>query len=177
MNLPALAHPRRRKRAQVNDRPPVIELFRGPRSQLLPLFEEADDSRAEIDGYIELGEVLVARLSRTIVGHIQLIGRGAEWEIKSIAVSREERGRGIGAALVRAAVERAFAAGARRVLVATATADIENLRFYQRSGFRMDRVERDAFTPERGYPPMKVSGIPLRDRVWFSMDRDHAAAD
>jgi len=46
---------------------------------------------------------------------------------------------------------------------------LQVLRFYQRSGFRMLRVERDAFTSTAGYPPMKVDGIPLRDRVWLSL--------
>ena len=82
----------------------------------------------------------------------------------------EEQGRGIGAALVRAALNRAFSAGASRVLVATATADIDNLRFYQSLGFRMDRVERDAFSVDRGYPRLEVDGIAVRDRVWFSIN-------
>jgi hypothetical protein len=54
------------------------------------------------------------------------------------------------------------------VLVATAAADIGNLRFYQRQGFRMRSVERDAFTPATGYPPgLLIDGIELRDRVWL----------
>jgi ribosomal protein S18 acetylase RimI-like enzyme len=146
-----------------------IEPFCGERSELLPLFAEADDSPAEIAAYIELGEVLVARYSQRVVGHVQLIASGAGWEIKSVAVIAEERRRGIGSTLVRAALDRAFAAGAARVLVATATADIDNLRFYQRLGFRMDRIERDAFRVERGYPVLEVAGIPVRDRVWFSL--------
>jgi hypothetical protein len=43
------------------------------------------------------------------------------------------------------------------------------LRFYQLLGFRLLRVERDAFTPETGYPEIVVDGIPLRDRVWLSL--------
>ena len=57
------------------------------------------------------------------------------------------------------------------MLVATATADISNLRFYQRLGFRMDRVQQDVFTVDRGYANLEVDGIPVRDRVWFSMSR------
>jgi RimJ/RimL family protein N-acetyltransferase len=59
------------------------------------------------------------------------------------------------------------------VVVATATADIDNLRFYQRLGFRMERIERDAFSAERGYRgDLKVHGIRVRDRVWFSLNCD-----
>jgi ribosomal protein S18 acetylase RimI-like enzyme len=137
---------------------------------LLPLFKQADDSPAQIAAYIELGEVLVARRARQIIGHLQLIAAGTDWEIKSVAVIEGERARGIGTALVAAARHRAGAAGAERVLVATATADIGNLRFYQRLGFRMDRIERDVFTLARGYTELQVDGIPVRDQVWFSID-------
>jgi hypothetical protein len=42
---------------------------------------------------------------------------------------------------------------------------------YQRVGFRMARIERDAFTPATGYPsPIDVDGLLLRDRVWFDRD-------
>jgi ribosomal protein S18 acetylase RimI-like enzyme len=148
----------------------AVAPFRGSRSELLPLFTQADDSPAEINAYLELGEVLVARRAQRIIGHVQLIAGGGDWEIKSVAVTEKQQGRGIGAALVRAALDRAFAAGASRVLVATATADIDNLRFYQRLGFRMDRVERDVFNIDRGYPDLEFDGIRARDRVWFSID-------
>jgi hypothetical protein len=47
-------------------------------------------------------------------------------------------------------------------------ADTGNLRCYQRQGFRMRTVERDAFTPATGYPPgVLIDGVELRDRVWL----------
>jgi ribosomal protein S18 acetylase RimI-like enzyme len=152
--------------------PITVELFCGPRLELLPLFAEADDSPAEINTYIDCGDVLVARRAREIIGHVQLIASGTAWEIKSVAVIEQYRSQGIGSALLRAALERAFSAGAVRILVATATADIDNLRFYQRFGFRMERVERDAFSADRGYPVLEVDKIPVRDRVWFSISAD-----
>jgi ribosomal protein S18 acetylase RimI-like enzyme len=149
-----------------------IESFPGPRCSLLPLFALADDSPTQIHRYIDLGEVLTARRAEQAIGHIQLIAHGAHWEIKSVAVLEQERRRGLGSALIATALARAFSTGATRVVVATATADIGNLRFYQRLGFRMDRVERDVFTADRGYPDLTVNGIPLRDRVWLSVDAE-----
>jgi hypothetical protein len=56
------------------------------------------------------------------------------------------------------------------LVVATAAADVGNLRFYQRLGFRMRAVERDAFTPDTGYTEeIFIDGIALRDRVWLDM--------
>jgi hypothetical protein len=53
--------------------------------------------------------------------------------------------------------------------VGTSSADIANLRFYQRRGFRMLSIERDAFTPADGYPEgIETDGLPLRDRVWLT---------
>ena len=84
-------------------------------------------------------------------------------------------GQGVGRRLIQAAVDLAAAEAVTTILVATAAADIGNLRFYQRQGFRMRSVERDAFTPATGYPPgLLIDGIELRDRVW--LDREVVAA-
>jgi hypothetical protein len=57
------------------------------------------------------------------------------------------------------------------MVVSTAAADTGNLRFYQRVGFRLRSIDRDAFTPATGYPdPIVIDGIPLLDRVWLSQD-------
>jgi hypothetical protein len=74
------------------------------------------------------------------------------------------------AALVRTARNRAFSAGAARLFIATAAADFDNLRFCQRLEFWICRVERDAFSTERGYDILQVDGIPIPDKVWFSID-------
>ena len=84
----------------------------------------------------------------------------------------------VGRRLIQAAIDLAAAESVTTILVATATADIGNLRFYQRQGFRMRSVERDAFTPATGYPPgLLIEGIELRDRVWLDrvvLARGHA---
>src|SRR5436190_2092538 len=52
----------------------VILWHEGPRTPLRHLFELADDSSKQIDSYIHLGRVLVARNARgEILGHLQLI--------------------------------------------------------------------------------------------------------
>jgi hypothetical protein len=76
-------------------------------------------------------------------------------------------------------LERAIAVcrdeGRSELAVATAAADVGVLRFYQRLGFRLLCVERDAFTPEAGYPDIEIDGIALRDRVWLSLSLGEAA--
>jgi GNAT superfamily N-acetyltransferase len=141
-----------------------IEPYRGDRGQIRALFELAEDSREALDAYIDAGRVLVASDGGEPIGHLQLVGA----EIKNMAVDEAHQRRGVGAALVAAAIELARDEGVATLVVATAAADIGNLRFYQRLGFRMRSIERDAFTPETGYPEqIEIDGIMLRDRVWL----------
>jgi predicted N-acetyltransferase YhbS len=134
------------------------------------LFELAEDSAVQLDTYLTTGRVLVARRGTDLVGHLQLVetDRPDEVELKNMAVREDLQGQGIGARLVRAAVELLTAEAASVLVVATAAADIGNLRFYQRQGFRMRAIERDAFTPATDYAPgIRIDGIELRDRVWL----------
>lgn len=150
-----------------------VTWYDGPRSELRWLFELAEDSAAQLDAYIGLGRVLVARLEGRLVGELQLIEResGTTLELKSMAVDTAYQGQGIGRRLVEVAVSQAASEGQHTLLVSTATADVGTLRFYQRMGFRMLSVDRDAFTPATGYPEQVIiDGIPLRDRVWLSLE-------
>jgi predicted N-acetyltransferase YhbS len=150
----------------------AIAAHSGPRAALRPLFELAEDSSRELDAYIDAGRVLVARDGDTIVGHIQITDtrRPADAELKNMAVHPSHQRRGVGRALVVAAIDLLRDERRSTLVVATAAADIGNLRFYQRLGFRMRSIERDAFTPATGYPPgLEIDGIELRDRVWLDL--------
>jgi GNAT superfamily N-acetyltransferase len=150
-----------------------VEEHTGSRSDLRPLFELAEDSAAELDAYIGAGRVLVALDGEEIVGHLQLTDteRPGEAEVKNMAVVPPQRGRGTGRALMAAAVALAREQGRSTLVVATGAADVGNLRFYQRLGFRLRAIERDAFTVATGYPAgLEVDGIELRDRVWLDCD-------
>jgi len=149
-----------------------VEPYDGERTELQALFELAEDSTQQLQSYQHAGCVLVARLAHNIVGYVQIVEtrRPREAEIKSIAVRASHQRHGVGRALVEAAVVRARESGCSALVAATATADIGNLRFYQRMGFRMRNVDRDVFTPAAGYPPgLKADGIEVRDRVWFEL--------
>lgn len=149
-----------------------IELYRDGREALLPLFALADDSPSQIAGYMSRGQVLIARDGVAIIG-LALIIAGDEpglFELKSLAVAKDRQGEGVGRRLVEAAIARGREEGGQVLMVSTATADIANLRFYQRRGFRMARIVQDAFTPAKGYPEgVLVDGILLRDQVIFEL--------
>jgi GNAT superfamily N-acetyltransferase len=152
--------------------PVRIEPYSGPRADLRSLFELAEDSPSQLDSYLELGRVLVALCEDRVLGHLQITDRDqpTQAEVKSIAVLPSHRRRGIGRALIEAVVELARNESRSTLLVATAAADVDNLRFYQQMGFRMRSIERDAFTAATGYEPQPgVGGIELRDRVWLDL--------
>ena len=144
-----------------------ISIHRGSRDLLDPLFSEADDSPSEIAGYKNLGDVLVAVEHGQLIGHVQIVETSEPevFEIKSIAVREGRRSQGIGGKLVAAALALCRKSDARLIRVATAAASTEALKFYQRHGFRFQRIIRDFYVPERGYRPTEVNGIALRDEV------------
>ena len=147
-----------------------VEEYDGPHRDLIDSFREAEDSETLLDAYLDLGRVWVARGDDdAMLGHLQAVPRDeATWEVKNTAVTAEARRRGVGRLMLDRAVDEARADGARRVVLATAAADVGALRFYQRCGFRMTHVVQDAFGPHSGYlEPVWIDGIPMRDQVWF----------
>jgi ribosomal protein S18 acetylase RimI-like enzyme len=149
-----------------------IRIHEGSRDGLQALFAEADDSDEQIAGYRDLGEVLVTVDEGKIIGHAQVVGTDEQgiFEIKSLAVREDRRSQGVGAKLVAAACEYCRQRGGHLVLVATAAASIPALQFYQRQGFRVQRVIRDFYSPERGYRPLDLNGIRLRDEIILDLD-------
>ena len=149
----------------------AIDWFTGERAPLRFLFQLAEDSAIRLDEYIELGQVLVAHDGPDVIGHLQLVptAHAGAIELKNMAVVADRQGTGLGARSSPRPSTGAPQRDGAELLVATAAADIGNLRFYQRAGFRLLAVERDAFTAATGYPdPIVVDGIPLLDRVWLS---------
>src|SRR5213075_1484181 len=127
---------------------------------------------AQIASYIPLGEILVARDGGVVIGHLQIVAAeaGGVFELKNMAVTEERQREGTGRSLVAAAIAHCRARGGHRLIVATATADTGNLRFYQRQGFRMYGIVRDAFGPSNGYPKGAMTdGIPLHDQVFLEI--------
>ena len=163
---------------RISHRPDVpmhIDRYDEDRALLLPLFKLADDSPAQIARYISRGEVLVARDDDQVIGHVQIVETEdvSVFELKSMAVEETRQREGIGRSLIKAAVARCRVRNGHRLIVSTAAADTGNLRFYQRQGFRMSRIVRDAFVLSNGYKEgIVVDGIPLRDQVFLELDLD-----
>ena len=155
-----------------------IEVFVGDRDDatIQTLLAMADDSTTAITAYVGAGTMLVARDDDgVIVGDGDIVGlalcvpgEAGTMELKALAVAPSHQGGGVGTLLVNGAVRVASDVAARVLTVATATADIQNIAFYQRRGFRCLRIERDAFTEATGYrDDLVANGIRVRDRIWL----------
>ena len=81
-----------------------------------------------------------------------------------------EPGTGIGSALVLKMIEEARRLGVGRLWLTTTNDNLKSLGFYQRMGFRMVAVYRDAVTNARkttkpSIPETGPSGLPIRDEI------------
>ena len=146
----------------------------GPeRDAYLPLLYLADDSVEQVRGYYQQGTLYAVDTGNEApVGMVLAmeLPDGAV-ELKAVAVDEARHNRRIGTGLLRAVLERFRADGVGRVVVGTGNAGIGQLAFYQKAGFRLWKIERDYFGPERGYPDGIVeNGIPLRDMVWMDQE-------
>ncbi len=143
----------------------------GPeRDAYLPLLHLADDSVDEVLGYYQKGTLYALDdTDGTPIGMILAIDEpGGPVELKAVAVDASRHGQGVGTRLLRAVLGQLRAGGVERVVVGTGNAGVGQLAYYQKAGFRLWRIERDFFTPERGYPEgIEENGIPLRDMVWM----------
>lgn len=97
---------------------------------------------------------------------------GEVCEILSLDSLRENCG--IGSALIERVKEAARANGCRKIVLVTTNDNIRALRFYQRRGFDMARLYRNAIDVSRRLKPeiplLGEEGIPLRHEIEFEME-------
>jgi ribosomal protein S18 acetylase RimI-like enzyme len=149
------------------------------RERFLPLLLLADESERQVRSYMQRGDLYVYANDAVHepAGVVLVIAaEDGVVELKAVAVAPHLQGQGLGLRMVRAVLADLRARGVRRVIVGTANAGIGQLAYYQKAGFRLLRIERDFFLPERGYPPhMEANGIRLRDMVWMDLELDDPA--
>ena len=143
------------------------------RERYLDLLLLADESPEQVAGYMHDGDLFVVDDGSDADAGLVLVlyGEDGSAELKAVAVRPDWQGQGVGRRMVHLVLDRLRAAGVRRVTVATGNSGLAPLALYQKSGFRLWKIERDFFRPERGYPAgMEENGIPLRDLVWLDLD-------
>jgi GNAT superfamily N-acetyltransferase len=140
----------------------------------LPLLYLADEPEP-LSGYLNQGDLYVLRdASGEALGVTHVLPEATEpetVELKAVAVDQRRHNRGLGRRMLAAVLAELRGRGFRRVVVGTSNAGIGQIAFYQKAGFRLWRIERDYFTPEKGYDPdERENGLPHRDMVWFDLE-------
>jgi GNAT superfamily N-acetyltransferase len=109
----------------------------------LPLYEAAFDRIAASSSdalYVaELGGEVVGTFQTTLI--TTMPGRGSSsLKIEAVQTRADMRGRGVGEAMMRFAIERAREAGARSAQLSSNAARLDAHRFYRRLGFVQSHV-------------------------------------
>jgi GNAT superfamily N-acetyltransferase len=109
----------------------------------------------------------VAESRRGLQGLVTYRFDGAECEIVSLNSLSESIG--IGEALLNAVKDVASGSDCRRIWLITTNDNLAAIRFYQKRGFRLVAVHRDAIAQSRRLKPTipetGIDGIPIRDEV------------
>ena len=153
--------------------PELVEIPSGPdRLDWIPLLELADEP-GPLRTYLGDGDLygFVGPSGEPLAAILAIDDDSGAAELRAVAVAEATQGKGVGTLMVNTVLFVLAQRGARRSIVGSASSGVRQLAFYQRCGFRLSHIERDYFTPEKGYPAdLAEDGIPIRDMVW--MDRD-----
>jgi len=104
-----------------------------------------------------------------------LRGPESSAELACLAIAEESRGRGIGRALVDAAIGVLRTAGVDRAWVVTTNENLAALALYQKAGFRLTALRAGAVDDARrllkpAIPTIGEHGIPIRDEIELAKD-------
>ncbi|MEZ4847573.1 MAG: GNAT family N-acetyltransferase [Bacteroidia bacterium] len=125
----------------------------------------ADPSRKQIDKNLDKGLVYLAFIKDQLVGTFVIKKLREEvFEVVNIAVKESYRQQGLGKQLLEAAEIEIRLRGGSYIEIGTGNSSLNQLMFYQKSGFRMKEIWVDFFT--KNYEePIEENGIPCLDMV------------
>jgi ribosomal protein S18 acetylase RimI-like enzyme len=124
----------------------------------------ADPSEKKIAGYLSVSRCFAVWFGEKVIGVcvVMPIQKNA-YELMSISVAPSYQQKGIGTQLLRHAIASIGRLGAKYLEVGTGTFGYQ-LKFYQRQGFRVSRIDKDFFI--KNYEePIFEDGIQLRDML------------
>lgn len=134
------------------------------------LLLDADPSKSRVESYLSDEFTRIAIYGDEVIGVYAMTKHApTRFEVMNIAVRENFQGKGLGRWLLGHAIGVAESKGARVIEVGTGNSSLDNLAFYQRSGFRITGVIRDYFVDN--YPePIIEDGIPCRDMVRLTLE-------
>ena len=127
-------------------------------------FTALTETLDEVRAATAAGGILVARRGNRIVGAVRGELVDGECHIGRLVVAPDQRGRGIGRALL-AAIEAEFLGRARSFVLFTGDRSATNLRLYERAGYARSRGERVGDTLSLVYLEKRRSARPTLARA------------
>lgn len=134
------------------------------RDQYMRLFLIGDEDESKVREYINQGCLFLAEQSNTAVAVAIVVptSDGNVGELKNIAVDAKAQGQGIGSKMIAYVFEQARDRY-NTLLVGTGDADVQNILFYLKNGFRFSGIKKDFFDE---YKEQIISnGVVLKDMV------------
>ena len=139
----------------------------GERDSYLPYLLLADEDEEVVHNYMNDGELYAIHCGEHLAGVALLIEQSeTTMELKNMAVVPECQGRGVGKLALQMISESSQAKGYAQVVASTANSSIDNIAFYQKAGFRMEKIQKDFFSSYS--VPIYENGIRAVDMIIFS---------
>lgn len=139
----------------------------GERELYFPYLLLADGNEEVVRKYMNDGILYAIHCGGHLIGVTLLIERSkTSIEIKNIAIEPEFKGKGIGKVVLKMISDSSKAKGYTQVIVGTANSSIDNIVFYQKVGFRMEKIEKDFFSHYD--KPIYENDLRALDKIIFS---------
>ena len=130
----------------------------------------ADPSPTQVTSYVRNGRCYVAKLEAKLIGVFVLAQLDTTtFEIKNIAITPSEQGKGYGKALLDHAEQVSKTLGGHQLKIGTGNSSIGQLALYQKQGFDMARIEKDFFITHYAEPIFE-NGIQCKHMVILVKD-------
>lgn len=140
------------------------------RNYPIGLLLEADPDIKKIEKYLNKGRCFGLFHEEKLIGEyvLKTDKKTSDAEIVNLAVAQEYRRKGYARLLIKDALARSEAQGAKSVEIATGKDSFQQ-KFYQSCGFKIESVEENYF-PEHYPDPVIDEGKELKDLVRLKID-------
>jgi len=153
------------KKIEKKEREWVLDIVRGWGADFIYV-KKRKIFPSEGDGFVAYEK------SGTKIGLITFTMENGECEITLLEAF--DKFKGTGTSLIQKVILEATLKQCNRIWLITTNDNIDAIRFYQKRGFRLKAIYRDAAEETRKYKPslpsIGVYGIPLRDELEFEME-------
>lgn len=127
-----------------------------------------DPSEEMINRYLHKSKIFIAKDEDEVLGALALKVQGDEAEIMNVAVDEKWQGHGIGSKLINHAIQFSRDSKVSKLLMGTAETSEDQLRLYQKLGFRkIGRINN--FFIDHYDEPIYENGKQARDMIRLEM--------